>query len=46
MSTEQTVTDSPTIDVADINARLMAVLESDQDTPKTPKPQNPKTPSQ
>ena len=34
MSQEQTaVSDSTTIDKDDINARLMAVLESDQDTP-------------
>ena len=37
MSDEQTATDSPTIDKEDINARLMAVLESDQDTPEKPK---------
>ena len=36
MSEEQTATDSQTIDKEDINARLMAVLESDQDTPKKP----------
>jgi len=37
MSDEQTATDSPPIDKEDINARLMAVLESDQDTPEKPK---------
>lgn len=37
MSEEQTATDSQTIDKDDINARLMAVLESDQDTPEKPK---------
>mgnify|MGYP000722172274 CR=1 FL=1 len=37
MSEEQTATDSQTIDKEDINARLMAVLESDQDTPEKPK---------
>ena len=36
MSEEQTATDSQTIDKEDINARLMAVLESNQDTPKKP----------
>ena len=37
MSQEQTaVSDSTTIDKDDINARLMAVLESDQDTPEPP----------
>ncbi len=37
MSEEQTATDSQTIDKDDINARLMAVLESDQDNPEEPK---------
>jgi len=38
MSDEQTTApDSTTIDKENINARLMAVLESDQDTPEEPK---------
>jgi len=37
MSEEQTATDSQTIDKDDINARLMAVLESSQDNPEEPK---------
>ena len=36
MSEEQTATDSQTIDKDDINARLMAVLESSQDNPEEP----------